>query len=335
MVQNELEIVLNQKGLKIVHIDARSVLNKIDEIGHNFEDFDVIVITETWLNDGICSSLLKLNDFELLRQDRDARRNKRGGGVCISIKLSIKFEVINMLPTLTSNDIEYLHVKIKPYMQKPVHIIGIYRPPEGKYKEFTQFIAKILNQIDKSRTDTVLLGDFNIDFNDKRLLSNSKLDTLESKYGLKQIIKENTRITNTSSTCIDLLFTDIQNITDSGTINYNISDHLPIFLIKKKARNKIIKRDVFGRSYLRYDREIFNSLLQLQDWTAFEVAGDPHILWDCFFGNLENTLNKICPLKVLKVVDNKPEWLTNDLLTRIRQRDKAYKKARRTKKQVD
>ena len=42
-----------------------------------------------------------------------------------------------------------------------------------------------------------------------------------------------------------------------------------------------------------------------------------------------------CPIKDLKVVDNKPEWLTNELLTKMRPRDKAFRKARRTHNQVD
>ena len=43
----------------------------------------------------------------------------------------------------------------------------------------------------------------------------------------------------------------------------------------------------------------------------------------------------MCPVKTLQVVDDKPEWLTNELLTQMRQRDKAFRKARRTGKQED
>ena len=36
-------------------------------------------------------------------------------------------------------------------------------------------------------------------------------------------------------------------------------------------------------------------------------------------------------IRELTVVDNKPDWLTNELLMQMRQRDKAFRKARNTK----
>ena len=147
---------------------------------------------------------------------------------------------------------------------------------------------------------------------------------------MKQIIIGNTRITEASSTCIDLIFTDISNVIDSGVINYNISDHLPIYLIKKKLRNKIKKIKVQGRSYLHYDKGVFNRILQTWDWDRFDLATNPEVMWDCFIKLVTKTLDILCPVKDLSVVDNKPEWLTNALLIGMRQRDKAFRTARRT-----
>ena len=181
----------------------------------------------------------------------------------------------------------------------------------------------------------MIIGDFNIDFGNKKLVSNSKLELLENRYGLKQVIHGYTRVTDTSSTCIDLLFTDMINILKTGIINYNISDHLPIYLIKKKMRNKVNKIEVVGRSYLRYDKDRFDGTLKSQDWTSFEISEDPTELWNCFIKNVGEALDTVCPIKSLKVVENKPEWLSYDLLIRMRERDKAYRKARRTKCQAD
>ena len=116
---------------------------------------------------------------------------------------------------------------------------------------------------------------------------------------------ENTRITYISSTCIDLIYTDLLDVRDSGVINYTISDHLPIFLIKKKSRNKIRKIKVVGRSYLHYDKEVFNRILQAWDWVQFDTVTDPGILWECFDSNVKKSLDILCPIKDLNVVNNK------------------------------
>ena len=323
------------KGLKIIHINTRSVFNKLDELKCTLHNFDIIVFTETWLNSSIDDTLLRWDNFELIRLDRENWSNKKRGGVCIYIRSSIDFEIVQQFSDSLGNDIEFIFVKIKPYMQKTINLIGIYRPPDGKYKDFIQHITRILNQIDRSRHETILLGDFNIDFNNKKLIASIKLDHLESKYALKQVIKGNTRVTNMTNTCIDLLFTDMKNIIDSGIVDYDISDHLPIYLVKKKIRNKIDKKVIIGRSYLYYEKEVFCRIFDTLDWEVFHSNTDPAVLWDCFCTNIVKVLDIICPIKPLMVVDNKPEWLTNELLTRMRQRDKAFKKARRTLLQAD
>ena len=335
MDRNKIELMKQIKGLKIIHINTRSVFNKLDELKLRLSHFDIIVFTETWLNCSIHDSLLHWDNFQLVRLDRDRLRNKKGGGVCIYVNTSISFEIVDEFTHLLDSNIEFLYLKIKPHMQKPINLFGIYRPPDGNYRDFLQHITDMIKQIDRSHSETVLIGDFNIDFNNKKLVASSKLNTLETKFALKQIIKVNTRVTDTSSTCIDLLYTDIANIMESGVINYNISDHLPIYLVKKKPRNKIIRKLATGRSYIHYDKDVFSRLFGALDWKNFENSIDPAILWECFSTNIVKVLDIICPIKTLQVVDVRPEWLTNELLIQMRQRDKAFKKARRTKKGTD
>ena len=330
-----LEIIGNLKGLKIIHVNTRSVFNKLDELKYNLKEFDIIVFTETWLNSSTNDSLLHWAGFRLARLDREMYRDKRGGGVCIYINSNISFDIITDFNELLGMNIEFLYIKLRPYKQKSINLIGIYRPPDGKYKEFIQHTTKILNQIDSIRSNTILVGDFNIDYNNKKLVQSSNLDILENKYNLKQIVQGNTRITDTTSTCIDLLYTDILDTNGVGVIDYNVSDHLPIFLVKKKKRNKIEKKEAEGRSYLHYDQEVFVRMLKAQDWAQFDSATEPEALWNHFCSNVIQTLDVICPIRKLTVVDNKPEWLSNDLLIMMRQRDKSFSKARRTNSHVN
>ncbi len=55
-----------------------------------------------------------------------------------------------------------------------------------------------------------------------------------SDIGFKQIINENTRITNDSESCIDLIFTNkANNISGFGTLDISFSDHKPIYASRK------------------------------------------------------------------------------------------------------
>ena len=74
-----------------------------------------------------------------------------------------------------------------------------------------------LGMVYSSPYDIILTGDFNID------LGQSKINTIETGLNVKQLIKSPTRVTDTSSTSIDRIFTT------SPEMHYN-SVVLPITL---------------------------------------------------------------------------------------------------------
>ena len=189
--------------------------------------------------------------------------------------------------------------------------------------------------MNRDRSDLVIIGDFNIDYTNKQLLQSSGLVGLETKYSLTQLIKHHTRISNESRKTIDLIYTDMKNISKSGVVNYNVSDHLPIFHVKKKIRTKIVKKTTYGRSYKRYNRETFLRLMENQNWENYFEVNDLTILWDVLMRNISQSLDTLCPIKPLTVVDCKPGWLSNAILLQMRERDKAFRKARRTKLHAD
>ena len=66
---------------KMVHINTRSLLNKLPEIQLKYREFEVIIITESWLSGDIPSTALSIEGYYLIRQDHSQFRNKNGGGI--------------------------------------------------------------------------------------------------------------------------------------------------------------------------------------------------------------------------------------------------------------
>ena len=145
--------------------------------------------------------------------------------------------------------------------------------------------------------------------------------------GLAQIIQEFSRVTSTTQTMIDLIFTDSMYILRSGVIEDNMSDHFPIYFVRKKERGFIKKKEIMGRSYKDYDKIIFQNLLQHAKWDKFDTETDPDILWDIFDDNIRAALDLICPIRKLTIPEDKPKWLTADIINLIRDRDALYKRA--------
>ena len=74
----------NYKGLKVVHLNVRSLVKKIDQIRLLVDGagIDILTISETWLKSHLSSSLVTLQGFQTFRQDRNfkSKTKKRGGG---------------------------------------------------------------------------------------------------------------------------------------------------------------------------------------------------------------------------------------------------------------
>ena len=323
----------SEKGIKMIHINARSLFHKIEDIFSNFCFCDIVVITETWLNSSIPSSAISVDGFSVIRQDRYENSLKKGGGICIYVNNEFTYEKLENRCVATS-DYEMLGIKLKIQNIKPFYIMGTYRPPAGNMSNYVKWLNDVMEGIDMVRSELFILGDMNIDYKNMKLFKNLKLKHFETKFNLRQLIDIETRVTSSTATILDWVYTSTEYVSRSGVINYNISDHMPTFLVRKKPRNKIKKVIAIGRSYLRYNENIFKQKLEELSWDKFDNSTDPSEMWDCFEDNVNIVLDELCPIRNLTVPETKPDWLTNDIVQLMRRRDKMYKEARRKKDPV-
>lgn len=172
----DAEKIANEKGLLFVHLNVRSLINKLDIVRHFLLDTnrDCLCLMETWLRDVISDNLIG---------------------------------------------------------------ITVYRPPKGKVDGFLKSISNLMLEITRHKKErTILHGDFNINYLNPHCKWAKELRNIEMRTGLHQIIKLPTRISQVSSSCIDLCFTDLCFIASSGVLNVNLCDHFPTYLIRKKKR---------------------------------------------------------------------------------------------------
>ena len=108
---------------------------------------------------------------------------------------------------------------------KKLLIWTVYRAPntnlEGAIEEIQNRLLNISDSV-----ELVLLGDFNVNFLEVNKTAKRKLMRMANLHDLERVISQPTRITASSKTLIDLLFTNSgHRVVDSGVINLTISDH--------------------------------------------------------------------------------------------------------------
>jgi len=155
---------------------------------------------------------------------------------------SLNYKIINGIKI---SGAESLYLSIN-YKNNNYIILLIYRQPNCNLTDFLSSLEQSFITLHIDKNKCVLIGDLNIDLNYFNSNANKYLSLLNSN-NLNQLIFVPTRVSHTSSTIIDHLFTNINDYyINCGTINTCIADHLPIFLIFKnftidfKKNKKII-----------------------------------------------------------------------------------------------
>ena len=124
-------------------------------------------------------------------------------------------------------------------------------------------------------------------------------------------------------------------ISKYGTININISDHNAIFFNRKVHPSKPVRKIITGRTYAQYNEDRFLRDLQNIEWRDITAMEKPSDKWCSFKKRFIDICDVHAPTKKLKVTQNKPKWLTNDIFELMNVSDTAFKKAKTTKTSRD
>ena len=223
--QNMYEHFKN-KGLHFIHVNARSLYNKMSEIRHisGKTNAAVIAITETWFNDSHTDTEVGIIGYNILRRDRQGH----AGGVCVYIREGITY---NCRTDLFNDDLEDLWLEILLTKSKPIYVGVCYRNEKNK-----DLIKCLENTLSKLRPDhdLLVLGDFNICFLKNKTKLGKDYKALLNFFNCKQLIKSPTRVTETTSSLLDHIFTNnVNKICYSGVLLTGLSDHFITYCTRK------------------------------------------------------------------------------------------------------
>ena len=324
----------DEKGFKIIHLNIRSLWKNQHELFVHFKGFDIIALSETWLHPNISDILISEPGYSILRQDRmechTEQVKSRGGGLLLYIKdcyaeYVTKIEIQHPL----SKNFEQMWFSINiPYRRKI--LMGLcYRPPAGKVPAALHTLNVTMDLLDISNyKDLLIVGDFNINYRDRSSVGFKELKELERKFLIQQKITTPTRICFKSKSTIDLVFTNIEHVHSAGTYNISISDHLPTYLILKKCRQKKHSITTKSRKYKNYKTDVFQHDIKSHFlWKTFWSANDVDTQWETLLSIINSVLDDCCPVGNIQINSNGNEWLTNEVIEAIHEKNRLYRKA--------
>ncbi|MEW8542639.1 MAG: reverse transcriptase family protein, partial [Candidatus Thiodiazotropha sp.] len=323
---SSLSLENNHNFFSILHLNVQSLAPKIDLVRCESAAYDVMIFTESWLNQSVSNDSISIEHFhEPLRYDRNDRI---GGGVTVYIRNTISFK---RRYDLEIPNLEAVWVEIS-LRCKTILIGGFYRPPNSPIEYFNRITESFDRAYNTNINDIVILGDFNYNM---QSTNNNKIHDLMQHYNLKQLIQEPTHFTESSESLIDLILVrNVNNVKTSGVYDTFLESqtrfHCPVICILKfnKCLVKSYKRRVWN--YDKADFNLFRNLLSNVDWNCIINENDIEKAVENFTNLLIQTAEKSIPNKIATIRPNEYPWINGMIRKLIRKRKRLYRRAKRS-----
>ena len=264
------------RGFKLALLNITSLIKHIDELRILLDSnpVDVLAINETRLDSTINDCEVYISGYDIIRRDRNVN-GRFGGGVCFYVRSTINFLP---RPDLSIEVLENLCIEVRKPRSKPFLIATWYRPPDSVVEKFN-FFETLVARLDAENVEYYIMGDLNCNLAATTLDHNSTLLTsITDLYDLNQLINEPTRITESSSTLIDVILTNTPDkIVCSGVSHIGISDHSLVYVFRKLSTGTFTKghSSVTYRKFKNFDSTRFRNDIYLQNWDVIKTYDNP------------------------------------------------------------
>ena len=298
-------------GLRIGYLNINSARNKKDDIAsilhNNGNQFHLFCFAESRLSFSITDADMNMPGYQLYRLD--PHKPKRTGLVTyFANSLNCRF-----LNNFDNYDIESIWMEIKMKGTRPLLIGFIYRNP-SETTEWTDKFDSLMDEVISLNHETIIFGDFNIDL----LQPKPKWHHNYTMYGLQQLVDKPTRVTDSSSTLIDHIYTNTKaHVAEVCVPPCGCSDHDPICITWYKKRIKIPKvghKTIYYRSFKTFnEREFLSDLANSQLNLIYQIR-DPNEAVEFWISTFISVYDKHAPFIKKRVREEiKPPWITPEI----------------------
>jgi hypothetical protein len=300
----------SDNNISILYFNSRSVKNKIPEIQSRVvnENYDVIAITESWLDDSCFDGEIFPSNYHVFRNDR----NSHGGGVLLAIKS-------DLCPSDTcdfiSDDLEIIWADFKTTKGKV--LFGVFYRPPSSSKDYMNALDDHLLKIHSSKHDYCfisLVGDFNIHMdwindepvNKKGTLPNLFIDTMYT-CGFTQVLNEPTYVTyKGNERFLDLVFVSDPSYVKSCETSFNVNNNCDHFAVvftldMSVLKTKSIDKPVYCLNRANFDQ--MRHIIQNSPWNVCMLMDNVNNKWDFIEHNINTAIEQTVPKKSVKRVN--------------------------------
>ncbi|KAJ8722028.1 hypothetical protein PYW08_004430 [Mythimna loreyi] len=297
------KVLKSLNSINLVHQNIQGLMNKDLEVELflNCNNVDIFCITEHWLK----SHQLMFNFSNHQVGSSFCRVDALRGGSLILVSNHLKFKERKDIVSLSvERSIEIACIELEQFI-----ILSVYKPPSGLYDCFENVMDEVFNKICNSNKYIITCGDFNINLLENSALC-SKVISLFQSYNLVNLFLEPTRVTPTSATCIDNIYTDVLPI-HKEIINLLDSDHCGQLITFQNPNIIVTKKNITVNPKTANRLESFKTKL-INNLPVLSTLDDVNPQYEDFFNMYCKQFNSTFIPKTISVNSNVSfsEWAT-------------------------
>lgn len=291
-----------------------SLAYKCDALLLFLEAFDckMLCFSEHWAT-GNEIYAITLPGFDLC--SHFSRGYYKHGGVAIYLRNGVRFVALDV-----SRFCEELHAEFCCVTVPEVSLtfVTVYRSStHGNFRIFFAKLDCLLMFLTQQKLgNLVILGDFNVGFNDVRDSDAVELICLFNSYGLYRQVFDDTRVTQTGGSCLDNVFVNIQeDYCHTELLDPCLSDHKAIGVRISNGFCQVNnKHFVFRRVITSSNIVCLRDFLQSLNWEPYiNSQYDIQTTFNSIVQILNNFIVRNCPLKKCSVTTKLVNWFTPEL----------------------
>ena len=311
---------LNINGINTAeskYMDIQNILN--------LRSFDIILLSETKLEDSTTNHRFSNSNYKLYRRDR----NQYGGGLMFYLRR--EYQIIE---SFNSPDFEMMHMKINVNGVICDFILS-YKPPNESNEEFLEYQHSFIMNLDNSNP-IFLIGDLNMDLLTTKgdVLRQFMVDvnmknyvtspTRECKYNMKEsgTIKE-------TSTLLDVIIHNNNVVKSTNVLPCPFSDHKFIMANLSLNRKKNANQEIFSRGLTETKVLEIVEAVNNQSFEYLNETPNCTTQWDNLKSHLVELMDSIAPLKRVEIrqstLKKRFPWIDAELIKSKSIRDSAYR----------
>lgn len=322
----------------ILHFNVRGLTSKVEDVKELLCNLSekgfkplCILLCETFLNVHN-AKLCNIEGFKLVRNDRNAH----GGGVAIYVDDEFNFNLCDNLTYNDSNEFECIFIELffkgRTHTNTHTHklLIGeIYRTPNSNLIKSHDRFDALFKKIPRSYQQVIIGTDQNIDYLKLHTKNHSDFLHMVISHGYTPCINQPTRVTTTTATLIDNIYTKGIVPTESHVFTSHTSDHYPIMINFDTPPPHSFKNSVSfqSRKFTADANSNIETDLITHNWHSLHSM-DTNTAFTHFMNILSQSIDTHAPLRTVTINKKhlrREPWFTKALQTSSKKLRHLYK----------